>query len=104
MGEGEEKKTQRDSQLQRTKTEGWWREVDSGWAKWVMGIKDSTSDEHWVPYVSDESPHSTTETNFTIYINQLEFKQKHEIKKKGYLFTFSKNKKIHNLFFKPLWI
>lgn len=65
----------------------------------MMGIKDRTSHEHWVSHISDESPNSTTETNFTIYINQLEFKQKLEIKKKGLLVQSVKNKKIHNLFY-----
>ena len=40
-----------------------------GWAKWVMGIKEGTCDEHWVLYVSDGSLNSISETNFTIYGN-----------------------------------
>ena len=36
---------------------------DDGWAKWVMGIKEGTCDEHWVLYVSDESLNSIPETN-----------------------------------------
>ena len=34
-----------------------------GWAKWAMGIKEDTCEEHWVLYVSDESLGSTPETN-----------------------------------------
>ena len=26
------------------------------WAKWVMDIKEGTCAEHWVVYLSDESP------------------------------------------------
>ena len=40
--------------------EGNWK---GGWAKWVMGIKEGTCDEHWVLYVSDESLNSNSETN-----------------------------------------
>jgi len=40
-----------------------------GWARWVMGIKEGTCDEHLVLYVSDESLHSTPETNFTTDVN-----------------------------------
>ena len=39
-----------------------------GWAKWVMGI-ESTCEEHWVLYVSDESINSVPETNITLYVN-----------------------------------
>ena len=41
-----------------------------------MGIKEGTCDEHRMLYGSDESPYRTPETNITLYINQLEFKQK----------------------------
>ena len=45
---------------------GWGR----GWAKWDMGIKEGTRDEHWVLYaVSDESLNSTPETSITLYVN-----------------------------------
>ena len=37
--------------------------------EWVMGAKESTCDEHWVLYVSDESLNSTPETNVNIYDN-----------------------------------
>ena len=30
-------------------------EIDEGWAKWVMDIKEGTCNELWVLYVSDES-------------------------------------------------
>ena len=43
-------------------------------AKWVIGTKNSSYDEHWVLYASDESLNSTSETNTTLYGNQLEFK------------------------------
>ena len=36
--------------------------------------------QHWVLYVSDESTNSTLETNITLYVNYLEFKQKFEKK------------------------
>ena len=49
-------------------------EVGRGWARWVMGIKEGTCDEHWVLYVSDESLNSTPETNTTLYVHRLEFK------------------------------
>ena len=40
-----------------------------GWAKWVMGMKESTCwDEYWVLYVSDESLNSTPETIITLYV------------------------------------
>ena len=44
-------------------------EVGRGWAKWIMGIKEGTRDEHWMSYVSDESLNSTPETNITLYVN-----------------------------------
>ena len=40
-----------------------------GWAKWVMGIKKGTYDEHWVLYGSDQSLGSTPETSTTLYVN-----------------------------------
>ena len=40
-------------------------EVGWGWARWIMGIKEGTCDEHWVFCVSDESLNSTSETNIT---------------------------------------
>ena len=44
-------------------------EVGGGWAKWVMGIKECTCDEHWVLHVSDESLNSTPGNNIIIYVN-----------------------------------
>ena len=44
-------------------------EVGGRWAKWVMGVKEGTCDEHWLLYVSDELLNSTPETNITIYVN-----------------------------------
>ena len=38
-------------------------------ARWVVGIKDSTCDELWVLYVSDESLNSTPETNTALCVN-----------------------------------
>ena len=35
-----------------------------GWDRWVRGTEESTCDEHWVLYVSDESLNSTPETIF----------------------------------------
>ena len=52
--------------LNREQTEGWWREVDGGWARWVMGIKEDTCAEHWVLYVSDESLDSTPKTKYCL--------------------------------------
>ena len=42
----------------------------------MAGIKECTCDEQWVLHVSDESLNSPSETNTTLYINQLEFKEK----------------------------
>ena len=43
----------------------------------MMGIEEDTRwDEHWVSYISDESLGSTPETNTTLYVNYLEFKDK----------------------------
>ena len=39
-----------------------------GWAKWVMGIKEGTCEEHRVLCVSDESLNSTPETNIILYV------------------------------------
>ena len=50
-------------------TEGCWREVGEGWAKWVMGTKDGTCDEHWALYLRDESLNSTPETQITLHVN-----------------------------------
>ena len=44
-------------------------EVGGRWARWVMGTKEGTCDEHWVLYVSDKSLKSTSETNIVLYIN-----------------------------------
>ena len=40
-----------------------------GWARWVMGIKEGTCDEHWMFYVSDESANSTLEVDIALYVN-----------------------------------
>ena len=39
------------------------------WARWVMGIKEGTCEEHWVLYASDDSLNSIPETNFALYVN-----------------------------------
>ena len=47
----EEEKKDRKSRKQtiREQTEGLWREVDVGWARWVMRVKEGTCcDEHSV--------------------------------------------------------
>ena len=49
-------------------------QVGGIWAKWVMGIKEGTCDEHWVFNASDESLSSTLETSIAPYVNYLEFK------------------------------
>jgi len=44
--------------------------TENKWAKWVMGVKEGTCDEHCVLYLSDESLNSITNyTNFTLYVN-----------------------------------
>ena len=43
---------------------GWWWGV-----RWVLDTKESTCDENWVFYVSDESPNSTPKTNIAVCIN-----------------------------------
>lgn len=54
----------------REQIEDWWREVNRGQAKWVMGIKAGTYyDERWVLYLGDESLNSIPETNITLYVN-----------------------------------
>ena len=41
-----------------------------GQVKWVMGIEEGTCwDEHWVLYVSNETPESTPETKTTLYVS-----------------------------------
>lgn len=47
-----------------------------------MGIKEATCNESWVLYASDVSLNSTSETDTTLYVNELEFKQNLERKKK----------------------
>ena len=48
-------------------------EVGRRWAKWIMGIKEGTCDEHWMLYVSDELLNSTPvilqECNITLSVN-----------------------------------
>ena len=46
-------------------------EADGGWARWGMGIKEGTCDEHWVLYVSNESLDSTSETGVPAWLSQL---------------------------------
>ena len=44
--------------------------MDREWARWMMGTKKGTCfHEHWVVYVSDESPNSAHETNIALYVN-----------------------------------
>lgn len=45
------------------------REVGGGQARWVIGIKEDTCDEHWVWCEQDKSLNSTPETNNALYIN-----------------------------------
>ena len=44
--------------------EGW----EGGWAKWVMGIKETTCDDPWVWYISDESLNSP-KTIIVLFVN-----------------------------------
>ena len=48
-------------------TEGWWREVDGRWARWVMDTKEG---HLWcvVLYVSDESLNSETNKKIGILV------------------------------------
>ena len=46
-----------------------WKFWDGGWVKWVIGIKESTCDEHWGLYGSVESLYCTLETNISVYVN-----------------------------------
>ena len=39
------------------------------WVKYMMGMKQCTSDEQWVIYGSVESLCCTPETNTTLYVN-----------------------------------
>ena len=73
-GEGKKKKREREANLrtvltikEKLRTAG--REDGGGWAKWMMGIKEDTCDEHWVLYTSDELLNSTPETNIILYVN-----------------------------------
>ena len=66
---GKERQTIKQILNYRKQTEGCWREIVKGWAKWVMCIKESTCDEHWLLYVSTESLNSTPETNITLCVN-----------------------------------
>ena len=40
-----------------------------GWARWVMGAKEGTCDEHRVLHGSDESLNSTLETSIALYVS-----------------------------------
>ena len=60
----------------REQTEGCWRKVQGGWAKWVMGIKEGTCwHEHWLGVISKWGimNFSTPETIITLYVNYLGF-------------------------------
>ena len=69
-GEEKERKGNRPQETlnDREQTEGWWKEVGGRWARWVMGIKEGTCDEHWVLHVSDESLNSIPEINIALYV------------------------------------
>ena len=43
--------------------------MGGGSTRWVRGIKEGTSDEHWVLYVSDESLNPIPQINVTLYVN-----------------------------------
>lgn len=70
MGRGKRKKGRRETNHNRLLTienkQGWRKEMGGGWARWVMGIKAGTCDEHWMLYVTDESLNSITETNIAL--------------------------------------
>lgn len=51
-------------------------EVGGEMGEKVMGIKPCTCDEHQVLCVSVESLNYTTESNITLFVNQLEFEYK----------------------------
>ena len=72
-GKGEKRERGREKKHKvlttENKLEHWLGEMDRGWARRVMGIKETTCDEHWVSDVSDELLNSTAETNFTVYVN-----------------------------------
>ena len=58
-------------------TEGCW--MGGGWARWMMGIQEgSCCEERWMLYISDNSLNAIPETNITLHINRLEFKQEPE--------------------------
>ena len=44
-------------------------EVGGRWARWLLGIKEGTCDDHWMLYVRDESLNSTSQTNIALYIS-----------------------------------
>ena len=48
-------------------------EGGGGWARLVLGTKEGTCDEHWMLYVTDQSPNSTSETSIAPYGNYLKF-------------------------------
>ena len=57
--------------------------VGGRWARWVMGIKESTwCDEQWLLYISCQSLNSTPETNIALYINLRKKAGKKKKKKK----------------------
>ena len=46
-------------------------EVHGRWARWVMGTKEGSCDEHWVFYVDDESLNSTPETRLNCMLTKI---------------------------------
>ena len=67
--EGEKKREANHKTLNyREQTESCWREGKQGMSKGVMVIRESTYDERWVLYMSDESLYSPPENNITLYV------------------------------------
>ena len=52
-----------------------------GWARWVMVMKGTCWDEHWVLHVGDESLGSTPEIIIALYPNELGCKLKKKKKR-----------------------
>ena len=61
-----------------------------------MGIKEGTYDGHWMLHVSDESLHSTPETNITLYVNS-NLNKNVRLKKKVKQKIINKWNKLHAL-------
>ena len=68
-GGRKERETNPKTLSDKEQTIGCPREVGGRWARWVMGTKEGTCDEHWVLYVSDESLNSIPETSIAVYVN-----------------------------------